>query len=146
MTALFTVVGAVGSKLGAQALLGSNNVGLIGYAGNAAVGGVLWFIAEKFVHNKSAANGMIAGTAVQIVIRLINDYTPFGQYVSNLGVGDYMAQAFVNPQVLVDPYNSATVSIPSGWGAAQIPAAAAAASGMSGLGAGSVYEGAGNLY
>jgi len=141
MTALFTVVGAVGSKLGTQMLLGANNVGLIGYAGNAAVGGVLWFIAEKFVHNKAAANGMIAGTAVQIVIRLINDYTPFGQYVSNLGVGDYQAQAFVTPQVLVDPYNSAQISIPAGWGApAALPAAAGA--GLSG----SIYDGQGNLY
>lgn len=143
MTALFTIVGAVGSKLGTQMLLGSNNVGLIGYAGNAAVGGVLWFITEKFIHNKAAANGMISGTAVQIVIRLINDYTPFGQYVSNLGMGDYQAQAFVTPQVLVDPYNSAQISIPTGWGA---PAIAAPAAGVSGLSAGSVYEGAGNIY
>ena len=141
MTALFTIIGAVGSKLGTQMLLGSNNVGLMGYAGNAAVGGVLWFVAEKFVHNKAAANGMIAGTAVQIVIRLINDYTPFGQYVSNLGVGDYQAQAFVTPQVLVDPYNSAQIQIPAGWGTG----APAVAAGVSGLG-GSVYDGSGNLY
>lgn len=115
--AVFVVVGALGSKLGAQAVLGTNNVGLVGYAGNAAVGGVLWFITEKLMKNKSASAGVISGTLVQILLRVINDYTPFGSYVAQLGMGDYQMQSFVTPQVLVDPWNSARIRIPPGWGA-----------------------------
>jgi len=114
--AVFVIVGALGSKLGAQAVLGAKNVGLIGYAGNAAAGGILWFITEKVMKNRAASTGVIAGTIVQIVLRILNDYTPFGAYVAQLGMGDYQMQSFVTPQVLVDPMRNAEVSIPSGWG------------------------------
>lgn len=126
--AVFVIVGALGSKLGAQAVLGTNNVGLVGYGANAAVGGVLWFLAEKVMKNRAAANGIIAGTLVQIILRVINDYTPFGSYVANLGMGDYQMQSFVTPQILVDPWRNADVRIPAGWGAAT-PAPAMSAGG-----------------
>jgi hypothetical protein len=113
--AVFVIAGALGSKLITQMVLGANNTGLIGYAGNAITGGLMWFVTEKVMHNKTASAGVIAGTAVQIILRLINDYTPFGQYVSQLGMGDYQAQSFVTPQVLVDPYNSAQIRIPGAW-------------------------------
>lgn len=114
--AVFVIVGALGSKLAAQAVLGANNVGLIGYAGNAAAGGILWFITEKIMKNRAASTGVIAGTIVQIVLRILNDYTPFGAYVAQLGMGDYQMQSFVTPQVLVDPMRNADIQIPSGWG------------------------------
>ena len=144
INAVFVIAGALGSKLLTQMVLGANNTGVVGYAGNAISGGVLWFLAEKVMKNRSAAHGIIAGTAVQIVLRLINDFTPFGQYVANLGMGDYQAQAFVTPQVLVDPYNSAQVRIPGGWGAAPPAVAMPAAVGMSGLE--KLYSGSGDLY
>lgn len=134
--AVFTIIGALGSKLGAQMVLGSNNTGLIGYAGNAAAGGVLWFLAEKVLKNRGAAEGVLAGTAVQIVLRLINDYTPFGSYTANLGMGDYQMQSFVTPQVLVAPMQNADIRIPNGWAPTiQLPAAPmkAAAAGMGGM-------------
>lgn len=138
INAVFVIAGALGSKLLTQMVLGSNNTGLIGYAGNAVAGGLLWFLVEKVMKNKNAANGIIAGTAVQIILRLINDYTPFGQYVSNLGMGDYQAQAFVTPQVLVDPYTNAQIQIPPGWAPViQAPAKA---------GVGDLYGGRGGLY
>jgi hypothetical protein len=147
--AIFVIAGALGSKLLTQMVLGANNVGLIGYAGNAIAGGAIWFLTEKVMHNRTAANGVIAGTAVQIILRLINDYTPFGQYVSQLGMGDYQAQAFVTPQVLVDPYNSATLRIPGAWLPPPAPATtvstASAASGVSGYG-GDLYGGKSQLY
>ena len=114
--AIFVIVGALGSKLGAQAVLGTNNVGIVGYAGNAATGAVLWFLADRVMKNRNAANGIVAGTLVQIILRIINDYTPFGQYVANLGMGDYQMQSFVTPQVLVDPMRNADIRIPRGWG------------------------------
>ena len=115
--AVFVIVGALGSKLGAQAVLGTNNVGIVGYGANAAAGGIMWFLAEKVMKNRAAANGIIAGTVVQILLRIINDYTPFGSYVANLGMGDYQMQSFVTPQILVDPWRNADIRIPAGWGA-----------------------------
>jgi hypothetical protein len=122
----FVIIGALGSKLGTQAILGTKNVGVLGYAGNAAVGGVLWFITEKIMKNRAASTGVISGTIVQILLRIINDYTPFGQYVSQLGMGDYQMQSFVTPQVLVDPWRSAEVAIPPGWAPRMVAAPAAA--------------------
>jgi len=142
INATFVIVGALGSKLLTQMVLGSNNVGLIGYAGNAVAGGILWWIAETFLKNKEAANGIVSGTAVQIILRLINDYTPFGQYVSSLGMGDYQAQAFVTPQVLVDPYNNAQIAIPGAWQPQMIAAPVAA----TGTGVGDLYGGRSDLY
>jgi len=125
--AVFVIVGALGSKLGAQAVLGTNNVGVVGYAGNAATGAVLWFLAEKVMKNRNAANGIVAGTIVQILLRVINDYTPFGSYVANLGMGDYQMQSFVTPQILVDPMRNANIRIPQGWGAGGGPPMSATA-------------------
>jgi riboflavin transporter FmnP len=139
MNAVFVIAGAVGSKLLTQLVLGANNTGMVGYAGNAVAGGVMWFLAEKVLKNREAAKGVIAGTAVQIVLRLINDYTPFGSYVANLGMGDYQAQSFVTPQVLVDPFNSAEIQIPAAYRAlAAVPAAAGMGS-YTDYGAGSDY-------
>jgi len=146
--AVFVIVGALGSKLGAQAVLGTNNVGLVGYAGNAAAGGILWFLTEKVMRNRAASSGVLAGTIVQIVLRIINDYTPFGQYVAQLGMGDYQMQSFVTPQVLVDPWRNAEISIPPGWAPRPAPALPAPAAGnpaanMGAPGVGSLYSGDG---
>jgi hypothetical protein len=116
--AAFVIIGAIGTKLVTQAVLGVNNTGVVGYAGNAAAGGILWFITEKVMKNRAASTGVISGTIVQILLRIINDYTPFGQYVAQLGMGDYQMQSFVTPQVLVDPWNSAQIAVPPGWGPA----------------------------
>lgn len=145
--AAFVIVGALGSKLGAQAVLGAKNTGTMGYLGNAGAGLALWLIAEKVMKNRTAADGIAAGTLVQIILRVINDLTPFGSYVNQLGMGDYQMQSFVTPQVLVDPMNSAEISIPSGWAPKMLPApapAAAGAPGMSGLYGGGRFGG--NLY
>lgn len=164
--AVFVIVGALGSKVAAQAVLGSNNVGLTGYAGNAAAGGILWFLTEKVMKNRAAANGVVAGTLVQIILRVINDYTPYGSYVSGLGMGDYQMQSFVTPQVLTNPWKNADVQIPNGWGAGApraalpVPVASAgpkqmngspapagamtAAAGVSGFGG--LYGGSSSLY
>ena len=165
--AVFVIVGALGSKLGAQMVLGSNNTGLIGYVGNAAIGAAMWLLTEHVMKNREASSGIIAGTLVQLILRAINDFTPFGSYVSGLGMGDYQMQSFVTPQVLVDPWNSAQVLIPNGWGQpptpmalpaasaspaqAMHPAAAAAAaggpsSGMSGIYGNTYGNGWGSLY
>lgn len=143
-TGTFAVVGALGSKLGAQLVLGTNNTGVFGYAGNLAAGAALWFLADKVMKNRNAAHGILIGTVIQVILRGLNDYTPFGSYVANLGMGDYQMQSYVTPQILVDPVNSADIRIPSGWGAPALAAAPmAAGKGMSGM---SVYDGAAASY
>lgn len=136
--ATFVIVGALGSKLGAQLVLGTNNTGVVGYAGNLAAGGVLWFLAEKVLKNPTAASGIIAGTVAQVILRLINDYTPFGSYVSQLGMGDYQMQSYVTPQILQNPTQNADILIPNGWGAPAMPAAAPMA--VARKGTGSLYD------
>jgi len=149
--AVFVIAGALGSKLLTQMVLGEKNTGAMGYAGNFAAGLGLWFLAGRVLKNASAAAGVASGTAVQIVLRLINDYTPFGQYVAQLGMGDYQAQAFVTPQRLVDPFNKAEIDIPGMWRQPMLPPAAAAASAGSPAGVGSyangnIYNGRDTLY
>ncbi len=137
-TSTFVLVGALGSKLGAQLILGSNNTGPIGYAMNLGVGGVLWFLTDKVMKNKTAASGVIAGTVAQLILRLINDYTPFGSYLANAGFGDYQMQAYVTPQILADPTNSSTLL--NGYTAPYSPPAVVS-TGKSGMGASSYDDG-----
>ena len=144
-TGTFAVVGALGSKLGAQLVLGSNNSGVIGYAGNVAAGGVLWFLADKVMKNRSAAHGILIGTVIQVILRALNDYTPFGSYVATLGMGDYQMQSYVTPQILLDPVTSADIRIPSGWGPGT-PAIAAPPVAARGMNGPSIYDGAGASY
>jgi hypothetical protein len=147
-TSTFVLVGALGSKLGAQLVLGSNNTGVVGYAGNLAIGGVLWFITDKVMKNKTAASGVIAGTVAQLILRLINDYTPFGSYLQSLGMGDYQMQSYATPQILTDPTNNSNLLIPNGWGAPALPAPAATATASrrsSGGGMSGTYDDVGGL-
>jgi hypothetical protein len=138
-TGTFAIVGALGSKLGAQLVLGSSNTGPIGYLANAGVGAGMWFLADKVMKNRSMGHGILIGTVIQIILRVVNDYTPFGTYVQNLGMGDYQVQSYVQPQILIDPVNSAAISIPNGWGAPAITAPAMPAGhGMKGF---SPYDG-----
>lgn len=114
--AVVTVAAAVASKIGAQAVLGAKNTGPMGYAANAAVGAALYFGASRLTRNTTILNGIASGATVQIVLRAASDYTPLGAFTKDLGMGDYMVQGFVAPQVLKDPHNSADISIPDGWG------------------------------
>lgn len=144
-TSTFVIVGALGSKLGAQLVLGTNNTGVVGYAGNLAIGGVLWFLADKVMKNKTAASGVIAGTVAQLILRLINDYTPFGSYLASAGMGDYQMQSYVTPQILTDPTNNSNILMPNGWGA-PTPAIAAPAASMKTKGVGAASYDDGGLF
>jgi hypothetical protein len=110
---VFVIAGALGSKLIAQMVLGANNTGIMGYGVSLIAGTALWFATDKLLKNPAASAGVISGTIVQVIIRLLNDYTPFGTYVASLGMGDYQAQAFLTPQILVDPYKNATIKFPA---------------------------------
>lgn len=132
-TSTFVLVGALGSKVGAQLVLGANNTGVVGYAGNLAVGAALWFVTDKVMKNNTAASGVIAGTVAALILRLLNDYTPIGSYIQNLGMGDYQMQSYVTPQILQDPLANADIQIPPGW-APKIMAPVAAAAPKASMG------------
>ncbi len=135
ISVLYMIGGGVGSKMITQVALGTSNTGIIGYLANLAAGGILAWGVKSFMHNASAARDVFKGAVLQVVLRAISDYTPFGQYTSQLGMGDYLASNWVTPQRYVDGLNSAQVQIPAGWGA---PAVVVASSGVnaSAMGAG----------
>lgn len=131
------LVGVVGSKVGTQAILGTKNTGVMGYAVNLATGGALAWAASKFMHGYRELPAMImAGTVAQVISRAIGDYSLLGQYSSQLGLGDYMVANWVSPQILPDALHSPMVSQPSGWGAPPpaLQSAGAGAAGGTGMG------------
>jgi hypothetical protein len=128
MFAVGAGVGFFGSKLLTQAVMGASNTGTTGYLGNAVATAGLAVTAHMFrgVLGKSAGIAVLSGGILQLLARILTDNTPFGQFTSALGVGDYQMQNFVTPQRLIDPLNSAAIEIPSGWGA---PAVAVSSNG-----------------
>lgn len=122
-SAVFTVAGAVGTKYVTQMVLTTSNTGVMGYFGNLVAAFVLSYGVKMFMKNDRAAAAVLSGGMVQLVLRLINDYTPYGSYVSNLGMGDYTAlgnynsQNFLTPQRLVNGLQSAQLqTYPAGTG------------------------------
>jgi hypothetical protein len=148
VSAVVVIASAVASKVGAQMVLQGKNTGLMGYAGNLAAGAALYFAAKAAKAPDHVLSSIAGGTAVQIVLRGINDYTPLGEYVKDLGMGDYQIQSFVTPQILKSPNDSAEMSVPQGWGRGEVvmlPPPAPAA-GMGSIYGGSVYSGASSVY
>jgi len=144
-SALFVIVGAVGSRLGTQALLGARNAGFMGYLGNAGAGVGLSMLARWLMKSREASNAILLGTAVGIVLRVIADYTPLGEYARAAGLGDYQVSNFVTPQRYTDALNAAEVEVPAGWAPQMVPANAGAPAGLS-AGSGSNLYGGGGLY
>ena len=149
--------GLVGSRLLTQMVMGTNNTGPWGYAGNAIATAALATAAHMATKKPRFVNDLIVGGAAGIVARILQDYTPIGQYLTQAGVGDYagggahgvglyLPSNAVWPQRYVDAANSALVQIPTpGW--APTIAAPAAGSGA-GTGMSGLYDGGsgGGLY
>ena len=131
--ALGVAAGAVGSKIGAQTVLGTSNTGVMGYAGNAAAGGALAWAAHEFLKKPIVTQSVLVGTAVQILLRVISDYSLLGSYSAQLGVGDYMVANWVSPQRLPDAFHSANVEIPKGWAPSTVVASSGASAANLGL-------------
>lgn len=137
--AVFTVAGAVGSQQITQMVLQTNNTGIMGYLGNLITGLVLSWGVKAFMHNEKAAAAVLAGSMVQVVLRLVADYTPFGQYTSSLGMGDYLSQVYLVPQHIARSRNwphSATLTQSPTMGN----------NGMNGFGCGNDMYGANSMY
>jgi hypothetical protein len=124
-TAVFTIAGAVGTQQLTQMVLTTSNTGIMGYGGNLVAAFLLSWAVKAFMKNDKAAAAVLSGGMVEIVLRLIADYTPFGQYTANLGMGDYLSgvgnytkQNFLTPQRLVNGLKSAQLQTYNGGGAA----------------------------
>ena len=104
------VGGAVGSKLGTQAILGASNTGWMGYLGNLVATGLLGWGAHAVLKDKMVSQMVVAGGIAQVIVRAIGDYTPYGSYLAGSGVGDYQASAFLTPQrMMPNALNSAAL-------------------------------------
>jgi hypothetical protein len=125
-TGLAVVAGAVGTKLATQAVLGSSNTGVMGYAANAVATGLAAWATHMVTKNKAIAQGVVVGGVVQIILRVINDYTPYGSFLSLTGVGDYQVASFPTPSWFPNGLKSANPANP--W-PAQIAAPAVNSSG-----------------
>jgi len=117
MDTLWMIGGAVGTQMLTQAVLGASNASWTGYAGNLVAGFGLSFVTGKLLKMPAAAKAIFKGAILQVVLRVLRDQTPFGQYTSSIGMGDYLASNWVTPQRYVDPLGGAQVQIPAGWGA-----------------------------
>ena len=121
--------GLLGSKYVAQLVLGTSNTGILGYGANLVVGGIgAWGIGSAMKKPK-LGQSFFVGSVIEVIIRALEDYTPFGTYVSGMGVGDYFASNFVNPQRYTDALNSANVQIPAGWAPTTVIQSSAAPAG-----------------
>lgn len=110
----WAILGAVGSRLAVQMALGANNKGAMGYGANLAAAGALYFGVKYGLKNSGAADMIALGSAIGLILRAMQDFTPFGQYAQLSGMGDYAATTFFVPLVPKNPQdgNSGDMLLP----------------------------------
>lgn len=107
--ALGVIGGMIGSKYITQLALGGNNSGYMGYAGNLVASLGLGWAAGKVTKNKSFGVSVTVGGVGALILRILQDQTPLGQYVNlslagmgkagDLGLGIIQDSSFPVPQV-----------------------------------------------
>jgi len=102
----------------------------MGYAANAVATGLLAWGSHMVTKDKSISQGVLLGGAVQIILRVINDYTPYGSLLSLSGMGDYQVANFPTPSWYANGLQSANPTNP--WPQA-LPAPAAVNSSGAGM-------------
>lgn len=100
----FGGAGVLGGFLGSAALpqmiLGSSNTGMTGYAVTAAAVIGLTILSHMiFPRQRAVTFGVGAGGAANLLRRIVTDQTPFGPYLSNAGMGDYMVANWGPPRM-----------------------------------------------
>jgi len=138
------VAGAVGPKAATQMVLGDSNTGAMGYLGNGVATGLLGWGAHMLFRDKTISQMVIAGGIAQILVRFMTNSTPYGSYLSNAGVGDYMMNwNYTAPQRVMPGYPPTQLAVAPGWGPA--PAALPAPGGKTAVvthstGVGALYN------
>jgi len=123
------LAGILGSKYLAQMVLGTSNTSFVGYAANLAVGGIGGWAAGSLLKKPKLGQSFFVGSVIEVIIRVLEDYTPVGSFIQSVGVGDYFASNFVTPQHYANALNSAQVSIPQGWAPTTVIQSASAPAG-----------------
>lgn len=107
-----TLAGFVGSAALPQLILGTGNTGVAGYAATAAAAIGLGLLSHFLLPRKPVVTaGVIAGGMANLIRRVISDQTPFGGYLSNSGMGDYMVANWGPPRMR-DAFHSAMAEAP----------------------------------
>ena len=137
---VFAAGGLVLSRFATQAVLGAQNTGMMGYAGNAVATAALAWATHLVSKNPRNRDAVILGGVMGIIARLITDYTPYGQFLQSQGFGDYGMGLYLPnndpmPSQLVSP-DGAMVAVPGGWGAPPVVA-------VPGKGMGALYNASG---
>lgn len=115
---LFMLAGLVGSRLLPQAFLGSKNTGVMGYGSNLAIALGGGFAVKSVLRDSQAGNMFILGGIGGIILRAIQDFTPFGQAINSSlqGVGDvgiYGATTFFVPLAEAPGSDRGQMDLPS---------------------------------
>lgn len=101
--------GMIGARYLTQMVLGSNNTGYVGYAGNVAASVVLGMVAGKVTKSKELGNTVLVGGIAGTLLRVIFDKTPYGSFIQSqlnglgkggdAGMGIISDSSFFSPQV-----------------------------------------------
>lgn len=123
--AAWTLLGAIATRALTQAVLGSRNVGFMGYVGNAVSALGLGWVTAKTMKRRDYGDAVAIGGFVALLLRVIQELTPFGRYVTlqlrgmgvrgDVGLGMLLPKAFVQPEIYTG--QGAQVYVPTGWGA-----------------------------
>jgi hypothetical protein len=113
------LAGFVGSAALPQMFLGAGNTGVAGYAATAAAAVGLGLLSHFLLpRNQAVTIGVVSGGFANLLRRVISDQTPFGSYLSNPGMGDYMVANWGPPR-MADGLNSAMAEAAgTPWGGA----------------------------
>lgn len=111
------LAGFVGSAALPQLILGGGNTGVAGYAATAGAAIGLGILSHMLLPRMPAVTaGVIGGGIANLLRRVISDQTPFGGYLSNTGMGDYMVANWGPPR-MSNGLQSAMAELPgTPWG------------------------------
>ena len=106
------LAGFLGSAAIPQLVLGSGNTGATGYAVTAGAAIGMGLLSHFLLPRQQAVTfGVVAGGFANLLRRVISDQTPFGSYLSNTGMGDYMVANWGPPR-MVNGLQSAMAEAP----------------------------------
>lgn len=113
------LAGFVGSAAIPQMLLNTGNTGATGYAATAAAAIGLGFLSHMLLPRMPAVTaGVVAGGFANLIRKIISDQTPFGSYLSNTGMGDYMVANWGPPRMNNGLFSAMAEAPGTPWGGA----------------------------
>lgn len=111
------LAGFVGSAAIPQLLLGTGNTGVTGYAVTAGAAIGLGLLSHFLLPRQQAVTfGVVAGGFANLLRRVISDQTPFGSYLSNTGMGDYMVANWGPPRMQDGLHSAMAEAAGTPWG------------------------------